>query len=159
MECIAVQCENKGVQMRNPSKACRINGRSRSIWGQLPSTTVESLKLITNRLALSVVVGDLQLLPRDIRFPACIRDTKMPKPDSMARFWFVWTERGIGSIHKNHSWNSDLSFWSRSPSKTGPFSVGCIARRERCLSCIGFFETSAMTPTCSTAIKWMKRRS
>jgi hypothetical protein len=49
--------------MRNPSKACRINARSaRSIWGQLPSTTVESLKLLTNRLALSVVAGDLQLL-------------------------------------------------------------------------------------------------
>src|SRR6266436_3603225 len=49
--------------MRNPSKACRINARSaRSIWGQLPPTTVESLKLLTNRLALSVVDGDLQLL-------------------------------------------------------------------------------------------------
>ncbi len=49
--------------MRNPTKACRINARSaRSIWGQLPPTTVESLKLLTNRLALSVVDGDLQLL-------------------------------------------------------------------------------------------------
>jgi len=49
--------------MRNPTKACRINARSaRSIWGQLPSTTVESLKLLTISLALSVVAGDLQLL-------------------------------------------------------------------------------------------------
>src|SRR6266481_7275174 len=49
--------------MRNPSKACRINARSaRSIWGQLPPTTVESLKLLTISLALSVVAGDLQLL-------------------------------------------------------------------------------------------------
>jgi hypothetical protein len=49
--------------MRNPSKVCRINARSaQSIWGQLPPTTLESLKLLTNRLALSVVAGDLQLL-------------------------------------------------------------------------------------------------
>jgi hypothetical protein len=49
--------------MRNPSKAWRINARSaRSIWGQLSSTTIESLKLLTNRLALSVVAGDLHLL-------------------------------------------------------------------------------------------------
>jgi hypothetical protein len=49
--------------MRNPSKAWRINARSaRSIWGQLSSTTIESLKVLTNRLALSVVAGDLHLL-------------------------------------------------------------------------------------------------
>jgi hypothetical protein len=74
----------------------------------------------------------------------------------MACFWFVWTEPGIADIHKNHSWNSDLLFWSRSLFKAGLFSAGCIALRERCGSCIGFFETLPATPTCSIAIKSTK---
>ena len=61
VHCIA--CQNGSSKMRNSSKACRINARNaRSIWGQLSSTTVESLKLLTTRLALSVVAGELQLL-------------------------------------------------------------------------------------------------
>jgi hypothetical protein len=77
----------------------------------------------------------------------------------MACFWFVWNERRIGGIPKNYSWSSELSFWSRSPLKAGPFSAGCIARRGRCGDSIGFFETLATMPTCSIAIKLMKRPS
>jgi hypothetical protein len=77
----------------------------------------------------------------------------------MVCFWFVWKERAFGGIRKNHSWSLDLSFWSRSPSKTDPFSADCITPREPCGNSIGFFAISAMTPTCSTAIKSMKRLS
>jgi hypothetical protein len=49
--------------MRKPSAAWRANARrARSIWGQLPSAAFESLRQLTNRLALSVAAGDLQLL-------------------------------------------------------------------------------------------------
>jgi hypothetical protein len=74
----------------------------------------------------------------------------------MAYFSFEWKERGIGGIHKNRSWNSDLLFWSHTPTKHGPFSAGYIAPREPCGSSIGFFETSLTTRTCSIAIKSMK---
>jgi len=77
----------------------------------------------------------------------------------MACFWCVWKERGIGGIRKNRSWNYDLSFWSRSPSKTGPFSAGCIAPSGPSGGSIGFFETLATMPTCSIAIKSMKKLS
>ncbi len=43
------------------------------------------------------------------------------------------------------------------PFQDRSFSVGCIAPKEPYGSSIGFFETSATMPTCSTAIKWMKR--
>src|SRR5215467_1543660 len=36
--------------------------RARALWGQLPSTTVDTLRQLTNRLALSVAAGDVQLL-------------------------------------------------------------------------------------------------
>jgi hypothetical protein len=75
----------------------------------------------------------------------------------MACSWFGWKERGIGGIRKNHSWSSDLSSWNRSPSKAGLFSAGYIARREPSGSSTGFFEILATTPTCSIAIKSMKR--
>ena len=39
----------------------------------------------------------------------------------MACSWFVWKEHRIGGIPKNHSWSSDLSFWSRSPLKSRSF--------------------------------------
>jgi hypothetical protein len=77
----------------------------------------------------------------------------------MACFWFVWNERGTGGIHKNHSWSFDLSFWSRNPFEIGPFSAGCIAPREPCGSSIGSSETLATMPTCSIAIKSMKKPS
>jgi hypothetical protein len=49
--------------MNKPSMASRANARrARSIWGQLPSTALEALRQLTNRLALSVAAGDLQLL-------------------------------------------------------------------------------------------------
>ncbi len=59
-----------------------------------------------------------------------LHDTKTPKPAAMACFWFVWKEHGTGGIHKNHSWSSDLSFWSRSPSKTGPFQSAVLHRKS-----------------------------
>jgi hypothetical protein len=77
----------------------------------------------------------------------------------MACFWFVWKERGIGGIHKNHSWSYDSLFWNRSPSKADLFLADCTAPKEPCGGCIGFFETLAMMPTCSIAIMWMKRLS
>ena len=91
------------------------------------------------------------------QIPGLIHNTKIPKPALMAYFWFVWKVRRIGGIPKNHSWSSDLSFWSRSLFKAGLFSAGSIAPRRRCGSSIGFFETLATMPTCSTAIKSMKR--
>ena len=49
--------------MRKSSTVWRCNARlARLIWGQLPSTTLETLRELTNRLALSVAAGDLQLL-------------------------------------------------------------------------------------------------
>lgn len=49
--------------MRESSIAWRANARrARSIWGQLPSTTFEALRQLTDKLALSVAAGDLQLL-------------------------------------------------------------------------------------------------
>jgi hypothetical protein len=65
----------------------------------------------------------------------------------------VWTERGIGGIHKNRSWNSDLWCWSLGPRLTGALSVGYIALKKPYGSCIGFFEILAMTPTCFIKIK------
>jgi hypothetical protein len=71
----------------------------------------------------------------------------------MACFWFVWTEHGIGDIHKNRSWSSDLSCWSHGPRPTDPLSAGYIALKKPSGSCIGFFEILAMTPTCFIKIK------
>jgi hypothetical protein len=49
--------------MRKSSTAYRVNARrARSIWGQLPSSALEALRQLTDRLALSVAAGDLQLL-------------------------------------------------------------------------------------------------
>src|SRR6266404_7721762 len=49
--------------MRMTASAWRANARrARSIWGQLPAAATDSLKQLTNRLGLSVVAGDLQLL-------------------------------------------------------------------------------------------------
>jgi hypothetical protein len=49
--------------MRKSSTASRANARrARSIWGQLPSSALEALRQLTDRLALSVAAGDLQLL-------------------------------------------------------------------------------------------------
>lgn len=49
--------------MRKSTAVWRANARgARSIWGQLSSTTLEALRQLTNRLALSVAAGDLQLL-------------------------------------------------------------------------------------------------
>jgi hypothetical protein len=49
--------------MRKTSSAWRANARrARSVWGRLPSTAIDSLKQLTNRFALSVAAGDLQLL-------------------------------------------------------------------------------------------------
>jgi hypothetical protein len=49
--------------MRKSSTAWRAKTRhAQSIWGQLPSTTFEALRQLTDKLALSVTAGDLQLL-------------------------------------------------------------------------------------------------
>ena len=49
--------------MRKSSAASRANARrARSMWGQLPSSALEALRQLTDRLALSVAAGDLQLL-------------------------------------------------------------------------------------------------
>ena len=49
--------------MRQPSTAWRTNARrARSIWGKLPATAIEALRQLTDKLALSVAAGDLQLL-------------------------------------------------------------------------------------------------
>jgi hypothetical protein len=49
--------------MTKPLMTSRANARrARSIWGPLPSTALEALRQLTNRLALSVAAGDLQLL-------------------------------------------------------------------------------------------------
>jgi hypothetical protein len=49
--------------MNKNSVAWRANARrARSIWGRLPSTTLDTLRQLTGRLGLSVAAGDLQLL-------------------------------------------------------------------------------------------------
>jgi len=49
--------------MKNSRLAWRTNAHdARSIWGQLPSLTLEALRQLTEKLALSVAAGDLQLL-------------------------------------------------------------------------------------------------
>ena len=49
--------------MRKGSVTWRANARfARSIWGQLPCSTIEALKQLTQRFALSVVEGDLLLI-------------------------------------------------------------------------------------------------
>lgn len=49
--------------MNHSPAAWRTNARrARSIWGRLPSTTLEALRQLTNKLALSVAAGHLQLL-------------------------------------------------------------------------------------------------
>jgi hypothetical protein len=49
--------------MTKTSVAWRANARrARSIWGRLPSTTLDALRQLTKRLGLSVAAGDLQLL-------------------------------------------------------------------------------------------------
>jgi len=92
------------------------------------------------------------------QIPACIRDTKIPKQFRWRVSGACGKELGIGGIHKNHSWSLDLSFGAQS-FQDRSFSVGCIARRELCGGSIGFFVILATMPTCSIAIKWMKRLS
>ena len=49
--------------MKNSHAAWRTNAhRARSIWGKLSSTTLEALRQLTEKFALSVTEGDLQLL-------------------------------------------------------------------------------------------------
>ncbi len=49
--------------MKNSHAAWRTNAHdARSVWGQLPSLTLEALRQLTEKLALSVAAGDLQLL-------------------------------------------------------------------------------------------------
>ena len=49
--------------MKNSRLAWRTNAHdARSIWGQLSSCTLEALRQLTEKLALSVAAGDLQLL-------------------------------------------------------------------------------------------------
>jgi hypothetical protein len=49
--------------MKNSSAAWRTNARrARVIWGKLSSTSLEALRQLTDKLALSVAAGDLQLL-------------------------------------------------------------------------------------------------
>ena len=49
--------------MKKSSVTWRANARSaRSIWGQLPSSTIGALKQMTQRFALSVIEGDLLLI-------------------------------------------------------------------------------------------------
>ena len=49
--------------MKNSSRAWRANARrARIIWGQLPPTSLETLRQLTSKLALSVAAGDVQLL-------------------------------------------------------------------------------------------------
>ncbi len=49
--------------MKNSRLAWRTNAHdARSIWGQLSSFTLEALRQLTDKLALSVAAGDLQLL-------------------------------------------------------------------------------------------------
>jgi hypothetical protein len=49
--------------MTKSSRTYRENARqARRIWGQLPSVALEALRQLTDRLALSVAAGDLQLL-------------------------------------------------------------------------------------------------
>jgi hypothetical protein len=49
--------------MKRPSTTWRANARrARSIWGELPRTTFEALRRLTDKLALSVAAGDLLLI-------------------------------------------------------------------------------------------------
>src|SRR5713101_6371848 len=49
--------------MKNSRLAWRTNAHdARSVWGQPPSLTLEALRQLTEKLALSVAAGDLQLL-------------------------------------------------------------------------------------------------
>src|SRR6266404_428397 len=60
MQCNAL---HKGESVKNSSTAWRANARrARAIWGKLPSTSLEALRQLTDKLALSVAAGDLQLL-------------------------------------------------------------------------------------------------
>jgi hypothetical protein len=49
--------------MRNATTTWRTNARrARALWGKLPPTSLEALRQLTNKLALSAAAGDLQLL-------------------------------------------------------------------------------------------------
>jgi len=49
--------------MNNSDRGCRTNARrARAIWGRLPSNTLQTLRQLTNKFAVSVAAGDLQLL-------------------------------------------------------------------------------------------------
>src|SRR5690242_15927453 len=58
-----MHCSLLEHSMRRSNVAWRANvRRARSIWGPLSSTTFDALRELTNRFALSVIAGDLQLL-------------------------------------------------------------------------------------------------
>jgi len=44
--------------------------RARSLWGQLPKTALDTLRQLTQRLALSVAAGELQLLDGPVVYHA-----------------------------------------------------------------------------------------
>ena len=67
----------------------------------------------------------------------------------------------------SYRWHRQKPFWElrfavlepKSFERRAPSLDGCTAPSERCGNSIGFFATSAMTPSCSTGTKWMRKPS